>query len=387
MTHQAKLPQLLISCAFVASALIATPSAALAADVGNRIVGIESCSTSGCHGGGAGKNQVQIHRKDQHAKATLAMVQAPWSTQLIQNLGITTPYTNARCTVCHTPLRTVAQDRFVPDLNAAKAGDGVSCESCHGPAEYWLRSHTRPDYNHAMRVSIGMREMKDLYSRANVCVGCHQNIDPDIVANGHVPLTFELDDFDTRETAHWKDKGSWLGPKRWLTGQAVALRELSWSLSKQGANPGANRGVKVMQDRWSAVSWVLRKTDQGRSLPAGTDYVASQAASDRIARNAANEQWTKDSTLKLMRTLVATRQEFGKGNAETSPAASQRGFMLAAGIRRLYLAMRTDGEMPQNTNIEKSIDALFEFTKDETNFDGEGYGRMLEQIEIELAKS
>ena len=386
MTRQARLPQILITCAFAASALVLSRPAALGAEAGNRIVGIESCATSGCHGGGAGKNQVQIHRKDQHANATLAMVQAPWSTQLTQNLGISSPYTNARCTVCHTPFRTVAQDKFMPDLNAAKAGDGVSCESCHGPAEYWLRSHTRPDYTHAMRVSIGMREMKDLYNRANACVGCHQNIDPDIVANGHVPLTFELDDFDTRETAHWKDKGAWLGPKRWLTGQAVALRELSWSLANQHANPGASRGVKVMQDHWAAVSWVLRKTEAGRNLPAGSDYVASQAASDRIARAAANQDWSKESTMKLMRTLVGTRQEFGRGNAETSPASAQRGFLLAASLRRLYLALRNDGGMAQNTNIEKSLDALFEFTKDETNFDGEGYGRMLEQIDIELAK-
>ena len=56
-------------------------------------------------------------------------------------------------------------------------------------------------------------------------------------------------------------------------------------------------------------------------------------------------------------------------------------------LRRLYLAMRSDGEMPQNANMEKAIDALFEFTKDETNFDGEGYGRMLEQMEVELAKA
>ncbi len=385
MTRQARLPQLLLSCVFAGSALIACPATILAAEM-HRIVGVESCASSGCHGGGAGKNQVLIHRKDQHANATLAMVQASWSTQLTQNLGITTPYTDARCTVCHTPFRTVAHDRFVPDMTAAKAGDGVSCESCHGPAEYWLRSHTRPDYTHAMRVSIGMREMKDLYSRANVCVGCHQNIDPELVANGHVPLTFELDDFDTRETAHWKDKGTWLGPKRWLIGQAVALRELSWSLSNQRANPGANRGLKQMQDRWSAVSWVLRKTEQGRNLPAGTDYIAAQAASDQIARKAVNEDWSRDGTMRLMRTLVSTRQEFGRGNAETSPAASQRGFMLAASLRRLYIALRSEGGMAQNANIEKSIDALFEFTKDETNFDGEGYGRMLEQIDVELAK-
>src|SRR5689334_7528042 len=101
MTRQSRLPQFLISCALASSTLIAGRSVAAGAEGGSRITGIESCATSGCHGGGAGKNQVQIHRKDQHANATLAMVQAPWSMQLTQNLGITTPYTSARCTVCH----------------------------------------------------------------------------------------------------------------------------------------------------------------------------------------------------------------------------------------------------------------------------------------------
>lgn len=364
---------------FIFCALAATAAGADA----HRFTGIESCATSGCHGGGAGSNQVQIHRKDQHANAAVAMGQATWSEQLVKNLGISSAYTSARCTVCHSPLLAVKPEHFAPDLSAAKAGAGVSCESCHGPAEFWLRTHTRKDYTHAMRTQIGMRDMKSLYSRANACVGCHQNIDPEIVANGHVPLTFELDDYDTRETAHWKDKGEWLGPRRWLTGQAVALREVSWMLAKTTPNPRATAGVKDMQERYDALSWLLRKTSAGTAL--GSDYGSVQAASDRLARAAAEQTWTKESTKALFRTLAGSRSDFGKGNAKSSGVAAKRGYYLAIALRRLYIALRDEGGL-QSPNIEKSLDALFEFTKNETNFDGEGYSRVLDQIEIELAK-
>ena len=313
------------------------------------------------------------------------MAQASWSAQLTQNLGIANPYTSARCTVCHAPLQTVAADKFISGMSALKAGAGVSCESCHGPAEYWLRTHTRPDYDHAMRVAIGMRDMKDLYSRANACVGCHQNLDPEIVANGHVPLTFELDDYDTRETAHWKDEGAWLGPKRWLTGQAVALREVSWMLATSKPNPGAAEGMKDMQDRWQALSWLLRKTDAGRNLPGGSDYTGMQNSSDRLARAAAGETWNKASATKLLRTLIGTSKEFGKTNAENSSAAAKRGYLLAIAVRRLYLSLKNEGGF-QSANVEKAIDAMFQFAKGETAFDGDGYASMLLQIEVELAK-
>jgi hypothetical protein len=359
---------------------------AFGAEAGHRFTGVESCATSGCHGGGAGKNQVQIHRKDQHANAHVAMAQATWSTQLTQNLGITNPYNSARCNVCHAPALTLSAHHFAPGMTAAKSGTGVSCESCHGPAEFWLRTHTRTDYTHEMRTAIGMRDLRDFYSRSNVCIGCHQNLDPEIVANGHVPLTFELDDYDTRETAHWKDKGTWLGPRRWLTGQAVALREVSWMLSKTKPMPGAEAGLKELQDRWQALSWLLRKTDGGSGLPSGNDYAAMQTASDRLARAASSEPWSKESTQRQFRALAGLRQEFGKGGAEVSVVSAKRGYFLAIALRRLFIALRDEGSFT-SPNIEKSIEALFEFTKNETAFDGEGYGRMLEQIEVELVRN
>src|SRR5688500_14677583 len=132
MIRTVRLPQIALVSG-LAVGLLALPNFGTAAESGHRYMGIESCATSGCHGGGLGKGQVHIHKKDQHANAHVAMAQAAWATKLTQNLGITSPYTSARCTVCHSPLQTVPQDHFVADMTAAKAGTGVSCESCHGP--------------------------------------------------------------------------------------------------------------------------------------------------------------------------------------------------------------------------------------------------------------
>src|SRR6185503_16716196 len=83
--------------------------------------------------------------------------------------------------------------------------EGVSCESCHGAAEPWLRGHTRPDWTYATRVGAGMRDLKRFYVRANTCVACHQNVDGDIAAAGHPELFFELNTQSTNEPKHWHD--------------------------------------------------------------------------------------------------------------------------------------------------------------------------------------
>ncbi len=75
-----------------------------------------------------------------------------------------------------------------------------------------------------------MRDLKSLYVRANTCVACHQNLDSDIAAAGHPALVFELDSQSIAEPKHWRDPED-IGVRAWLTGQAVALRELSWHLS------------------------------------------------------------------------------------------------------------------------------------------------------------
>ena len=94
---------------------------------------------------------------------------------MAQSLGLESPQSSARCAICHSPFAAVSQARLAQPEHRDM---GVSCESCHGPAEPWLRSHTRADFSHTDRVRSGMRELRDLYGRANACVACHQNVDP-----------------------------------------------------------------------------------------------------------------------------------------------------------------------------------------------------------------
>jgi cytochrome c peroxidase len=84
-----------------------------------------------------------------------------------------------------------------------KVSEGVSCESCHGPAENWLRSHTRHDYTRADRTASGMRDLQNLYVRANTCVACHQSFPNRCSRPGIPELIFELDGQSVAEPKHW----------------------------------------------------------------------------------------------------------------------------------------------------------------------------------------
>src|SRR5579883_1654145 len=68
--------------------------------------------------------------------------------------------------------------------NEAKGGgkglapeDGVSCGGCHGPSSDWLGPHANKDEWRAKspkaKFEMGMRDLRDPVSRAEVCVSCH----------------------------------------------------------------------------------------------------------------------------------------------------------------------------------------------------------------------
>src|SRR5438874_7543424 len=122
-----------------------------------RYLGSASCSSSSCHGGaGEQHNQFSIwSQRDFHTKAFLILTTAR-SSQMAQPLGIQNAAQSPRCTVCHSPLAAIAQSRLVP---SERHEQSVACENCHGPAQPWLRSHTRPDYTYAMRVGSGMLDL------------------------------------------------------------------------------------------------------------------------------------------------------------------------------------------------------------------------------------
>lgn len=97
--------------------------------------------------------------------------------------------------------------------------DGVSCESCHGPAEHYLAEHYKDSWkllSPQRRAELGWVDTKDLASRARMCAGCHvgapgkdgglgRDVWHDLYAAGHPPLLFEFGAFHALETHHWQD--------------------------------------------------------------------------------------------------------------------------------------------------------------------------------------
>ena len=233
----------------VAGVVFAT-GAARGADAPVKFLGANSCASSSCHGGGgANQNQFLVWSlKDFHSQRPPATLVTARAKQIADALDIKDPTADARCTVCHAPLHEVPENLRGDNF---KISEGVSCESCHGTAENWLRAHTRHDWTRADRTAAGMRDLQNLYVRANVCVACHQNVDTDILTAGHPELIFELDGQSVTEPKHWSAEKNGNGAQAWLVGQAVALREMEWQISRE---PKPDKKLIARRD---ALVWLL----------------------------------------------------------------------------------------------------------------------------------
>lgn len=383
--------------AILALVLAAAPALAAEARVSEpHFMGSQSCKSSSCHGGGTDKNQNLLwlkHDKHSHAHAILANAQ---SKQIASGAGIADPVKSARCTVCHSPLEALDAARFA---NPAAQDRGVSCESCHGPSENWLQFHTRTDTSHGQRVAKGMREARDLYSRANLCVACHHMIDPALEKAGHPSMYFELDgQVDTmldikleavsgrapntlradgqvlQQKPHWVDEGTWLGPRAWLTGQAAALREISWKLTQEN-------DPKLLA-RWKAMVWMLRKLPSGTILPESDDFAAMQSASDKLARNASAAQWSKDSALRALQTYGGLAGEFRDTKIDAADQR-RRAEVLIFAIDRLWVALKTNAQL-KSENFDKALLALAGESRKQNAFNSAKFAAALQNIEVEI---
>jgi hypothetical protein len=330
-------------------------------DSAPKFLGSQTCSSSSCHGG-AGEKSKQFtiwSAHDFHHARPYATLETARSERLAEVLKIENPTQSARCTVCHAPFATLPAERLGHD---AAVTEGVSCESCHGPAENWIRSHTRPDYTHADRVAAGMRDLHSLYVRANTCVACHQNIDPEIRAAGHPELIFELDGQSVTMPKHWSKEVDSPPIYIWQMGQLVALREMSWELSREKAP------AEDLKDRWNGLVWILQNSmlsENIRTIPEFTpeNLRKTQAEADKMARDlgqygqkANAPEWTRKTLLKLAATspafqeksvstrvqarraelLVLALDRLGGGiNAYTNSAANQSLNKLFAGVQSL----------------------------------------------------
>ena len=281
-----------------------------------KFLGSQTCSSSSCHGGAGEKSKQYTiwSTHDFHHARPYATLETARSERIADVLKIGNATQSARCTVCHAPFATVPAERLGHD---AAVTEGVSCESCHGPAENWIRSHTRPDYTHADRVAAGMRDLHSLYVRANTCVACHQNIDPEIRAEGHPELIFELDGQSVTMPRHWSKDLDSPPIYIWQMGQLVALREMSWELSREKA-PSED-----LKDRWNGLAWIIQTSSLSENVKIMPEFTPenlrkTQDEADEMARDLGNygeqqkanaPEWTRKTLLKLAATSAAFREK------------------------------------------------------------------------------
>ena len=333
-----------------------------------------------CHGGADEKhNEFMIwSKKDFHTRgpATLSM---GWSRRMAETMGLSDPRGARDCTVCHNPFEAVPREQKVATISTF---EGVSCESCHNAAsEDWLLSHTRPTgpppggLTYEQKVSLGLRDLKNLYVRANTCVACHQNLEPKLRAAGHPELTFELDGQSVAMPRHWTETNRLRGAQAWIVGQAVALREATAQMT--------NNAHPDITQRAEALAWLLNGV--AGQLPAKPVSEGSEEYhkwADDTARDIARAQWTSQDVRVRLDNLAARHTEFTGANA-TSPTSAVRAERLVLGLERLLVALG----LSKDSNLSPKLDPLFKEIQSRPSFSPKEFAGHLKAFEEALKKT
>jgi hypothetical protein len=322
-----------------------------------KFLGSLSCSSSSCHGGAGEKSKQYTiwSTHDFHHARPYATLETARSERLAEVLKIGNPSQSARCTVCHAPFATVPAKRLGHDVAVT---EGVSCESCHGPAENWIRSHTRPDYTHADRVASGMRDLHNLYVRANTCVACHQNIDPEIRAAGHPELIFELDGQSVTMPKHWPKSSDKPGPQIWMIGQAVALREMSWQLQNE------KNTTETMTNQWMAQVYLSLLTRGLPILATQENFKKSQTEADELAKDLAMKDLESGYAAQLLKDVLHDSSVFIRTNVPL-PILCRYAERVVLGLDRLVAGMP---EASTNSAVNQSLNKLFADAQSQPDF-------------------
>ena len=340
-----------------------------------RFLGPQSCSSSGCHGG-AGENRDQYlvwSKYDFHHARPYATLETARAEHIAEVLKLGAPTRSAACTACHAPFQTVPSEQ---SCQSAAVSDGVSCESCHGRAEHWLRGHTRHDWTHADRIHAGMRDLRNLYVRANTCVACHQTLANDIRQAGHPELLFELDGQAVSQPKHWPAANDKPGAQIWLVGQAVALREMSWQLSREQAS---DENVA----RWSGLVWLLQLTGKADaqwpqiefnpSAPATSQAADVHHSSDQFAKAVAALAWSEELSRKCLALLAGTSAVFDDQKVPV-PVQARR-------AERLVLALdRLTTRLGAATKLGPMLDHLFDDVQSLPDFSPPQFAKHLQEF-------
>lgn len=344
-----------------------------------KVLGSQTCMTSGCHGGaGLDRGAYNIFKRyDPHFDASATLTNGR-SKAMARQLGMENAAESKSCTICHSPLRHLPPSRLAAAPEGHHVDSGVSCANCHGPAENWLLSHTRPDFPKDALARLGMRQLGSAYQRANNCVACHQNLSDELVGAKHPALVFELDGLLVAEPKHWREEEGFSNAKTWLVGQAVALRETAAQANRE---PGERRTAEI-----EAIKALLKATGTGWD-DSPKDLVR---AADEYAKRISSAQMSQEQTRAILSKLIGERTPY-QSDAFSAVAREYRSWAIGYYAERLTLAIdRLNQSLvapgQQGLIAKDLLDALFDAAKPPESFDAATADEFVKKLD-RIAKS
>jgi hypothetical protein len=301
--------------------------------------------------------------QDKHAQA-YAVLSNPTSVRIARILGLPSASTAPRCLGCHS-LNPEASER----ARTFDTSDGVSCESCHGPASNWLGPHTTKDWTHQQSVDAGMKDLRDLTRRTEQCLTCHlgtaeKKVDHELIAAGHPDLYFELASFSAVMPRHWKPKANqdpWQEVRELATGQATQLRE-HLARVQRNARTGVwpeygeldcfacHHSLTASKDSWQQARGYENRKPGNPPWNLSRFVVLRQIAMEFDRPAAQQLQTAVNNLYALVSTIGNDRNQVAAQAAQVETLAAQlegrvkAGTFDAALVRRLMKSISGDGE-------------------------------------------
>ena len=174
-----------------------------------KIVGPNACAE--CH-----KQEVEAWKGTHHFRTFREMPRNTEANEIAEKMGVRRIKSESLCLNCHF---TVQQKN-----NKEEPIAGISCESCHGAGQDWIKVHSgfsgkkeqtetkaEEEARWKLADSKGMIRPRSLYQLAKNCYGCHVVPQEDLVNKGghRAGSDFELVSWSQGEVLHntWYSKG------------------------------------------------------------------------------------------------------------------------------------------------------------------------------------
>jgi hypothetical protein len=218
-------------------------------------IGSSSCGSSTCHGGTVDRGPAWNHsyslsrNSDPHATAGTLLYDID-SQRIVTTLDPTLKTMAAydvvlrkRCISCHLTA-TPADIASNSPLDQRLVGEGVSCESCHGPAGAWGDAHVLKTWEGPSRfeAATGMLDTESMLGRAEGCVRCHvgsrtadgivRDMNHDLIAAGHPALRFDLETYNENMPHHWDESSE---VEKLFNASSIKLRSVGRSVALAAA--------------------------------------------------------------------------------------------------------------------------------------------------------